>query len=230
MDDDREHIRHLLNYFRDKRYIKINGKPILVMYRPELHPNITQAAAIWREEVKTAGFEDVYLVRVENGLRNIDPKSQGFDAAMEFAPDAGSRGPKYLKRKPINYVVKKALHYMSIRRDAFFENRVFDYNRLVDNMLNRPPVDYKRFRMVCPSWDNSARRTTNATIYLDSTPEKFRGWVREMAAYTASQFEGDEQLLFVNAWNEWGEGCHLEPDQRNGLDYLQAFKDGLNSY
>lgn len=228
LEDDREHIRYLIRYFRDDRYIKINGKPVYIMYRPELHPEIKSATAIWREEVRRAGLEGLYLISVENFTKGVDPATLGFDAAMEFAPDFPCHGPKYLKKSPLEYLVTKLLHNLNLRKSGFFDSRVYNYDTLVDNMLAKPAVDYKQFRSVCPSWDNSARRATDAIIFHDSTPEKFKSWVREIAACTAKQFKGDEQLFFINAWNEWGEGCHLEPDERFGLSYLQAFKEGVS--
>src|SRR3546814_79059 len=87
LEDDLEHIRYLIPFFRDDRYIKIDGKPVYVMYRPELHPEIEAAADRWREEVKQAGFEGLYLISVENFTKGVDPVGYRFDAAMEFAPD-----------------------------------------------------------------------------------------------------------------------------------------------
>ena len=84
----------------------------------------------------------------------------------------------------------------------------------------RPP--YKRFRCVTPSFDNSARRARNATIFHGSTPALYERWLRGAIEDTQDTFEGDERIVFVNAWNEWAEGNHLEPDQRWGRAYLDA--------
>ena len=228
LEDDRAHIRYLIPYFRDERYIKIGGKPVYLMYRPELHPAINDAVAIWREEAKQAGFEDIYLVNVENFTKGVSPDVYGFDAAMDFAPDFTCTGPRYIKKQRIRYWVTRFLHRKNLLRSGFFEHHVYHYDALVDNMINKPIANYKQFRSVCPSWDNSARRKQEATIFHRSTPDKFKSWVKETTAYTRKYFEGDERLFFVNAWNEWGEGCHLEPDQRFGSAYLEAFKSGLN--
>lgn len=225
--DDRNHILHVISYFKDDRYIKVNGRPVYVMYRPELHPDILRATSIWRAEVKKAGFEDLYLIRVENFLKDIDPESHGFDAGMEFAPDFVCAGRPYLRRYPTKFRMTRWLHRKGIRKSGYFENNVYGYDTLVDNTLKKPPVTYKRFRSVCPSWDNSARRKVDATIFHGATPGKFGSWVRETVKYTADHFDGEEQLFFINAWNEWGEGCHLEPDQQFGLSYLEALKAGL---
>jgi hypothetical protein len=94
-------------------------------------------------------------------------------------------------------------------------------------MMARPEPGYTRFRSICPSWDNSARRKKNATIYIRSTPRKFGEWARFTKNYTEKNFTGEEQLFFINAWNEWAEGCHLEPDQKYKHQYLQELKNAL---
>ncbi len=227
LEDDLNHINYLISFFKDERYIKIDNKPVYIMYRSELHPNIKEATLLWREEVKKAGFDDLYLIRVENFVKNINPAEHGFDAGMEFAPDILCRGEKYSKKNPIKHFITKKLHNLGVHKSAFFENEVYDYNQLADNMMAKPKSDYKYFRCVCPSWDNSARRTINATLYHDATPQKFTEWVKFIKNYTTSNFNSNEQIFFINAWNEWAEGCHLEPDQKYGLEYLHALKQGL---
>lgn len=92
-------------------------------------------------------------------------------------------------------------------------------------MINKPKPDYKYFRCISPSWDNSARRKKNAAILFGSTPQLFGYWAKKMKDYSDKNLPADEKLLFINAWNEWGEGCHLEPDEKWGFAYLQALKD-----
>jgi lipopolysaccharide biosynthesis protein len=78
-----------------------------------------------------------------------------------------------------------------------------------------------------PAWDNTARRRAQGTIFVRSSPELFGYWAEAIVAETCNRFDGDERIVFVNAWNEWGEGCHLEPDQRFGRQYLEALRAGL---
>ncbi|WP_131538476.1 glycosyltransferase WbsX family protein [Pedobacter nototheniae] len=227
LKDDYEHIKYLIPFFKDERYIKIDGKPVFLVYRSELHPQINEAVSIWREEVKKAGFEDIYLIRVENFLKDLDPKMHDFDASMEFAPDFAMDVKKYSKKKPISHFFRKLMHKTALKKSAFLSNNVYDYKDMADIMSIKSPKKYKYFRSVFPSWDNSARRKNNATIFVNSSPEKFQNWVEKTVAYTKENFEGDERIIFINAWNEWAEGCHLEPDQKYGHSYLQALKNGL---
>lgn len=228
LEDDKKHIEYLLPYFRDERYIKIDGKPVFLLYRSELHPKIKEATALWRRITQDAGFPDLYLVRVEHFVADIDPESHGFDAGMEFAPDSKMLQKKYTKQKsPVQHFIKKRLHNWKLKSSPYFENRLLSYPQHVNDMLAKSLPTYRYFRCVAPGWDNSARRVKNATIYMDSTPEKFKEWTFRIKKYTEQNFDGDEQIFFINAWNEWAEGCHLEPDQRYGSAYLEAFQKAL---
>lgn len=227
LEDDLNHIKYLMPFFKDERYVKIDGKPVFLMYRTELHPNINQTAEIWREEAKKEGFADLYLIRIENFERNIDPSLHGFDAGTEFAPDGKHSGEKAAKKNMLNYLVSKMLHKTGIKRSAKFTNKVFSYPTLVNNMISKPKPAYKYFRCISPSWDNSARRKENATIYIGSNPKLFGAWAKKMASYTKANLPKNEQLLFINAWNEWGEGAHLEPDEKMGFSYLEELAEAV---
>ena len=227
LEDDRAHIKYLIPFFKDDRYIKIDGKPVFLMYRTELHPNIKEATEIWREEVKIAGFPDLYLIRVENFKKNIDPSLHGFNAGTEFAPDGSCSGKKATKKNLFSYVVSKLLHKTKLKSSAKFKNMIFSYPNLASNMINKPKPNYKYFRCITPSWDNSARRNENAIIYIDNDPKIFGNWAKKMVEYTKTNLPENEQLLFVNAWNEWGEGAHLEPDQKYGFKYLEELANAI---
>jgi hypothetical protein len=95
-------------------------------------------------------------------------------------------------------------------------------------MLAKPEPGFKRFRCVTPMWDNTARRRTGANVYVGSTPELYAAWLSELARQTIDKFAPEEQIVFVNAWNEWAEGCHLEPDLKWGRQYLEATKAALD--
>ena len=105
---------------------------------------------------------------------------------------------------------------------AYRNQKVYSYTAFAKRMESRPPVPYKRFRCAMPGWDNSPRRERDAMIFHGSTPEHFESWLRALVRETLARFAGEERILFVNAWNEWAEGNHLEPDQRWGRAYLEA--------
>lgn len=214
-EDSAAFIRDLFATFRDDRYIRVNGKALLLVYRTNLLPDPKRTAEIWREEMKRADMGELYLVRVENltgGGELISPYELGFDAAMEFAPYWGAIGEKVTDLADVGLPAHKLQNDIS----------VYDYEQCMHAMMRRPKPDYKLFRGVFPAWDNSSRRKSGATLFVNTSPEKYAYWLSSMLGQTIDTFAGDERLMFVNAWNEWGEGCHLEPDNCLGLGYLEA--------
>lgn len=228
LEDDRKHIQYLIQFFKDDRYIKIDNKPMLLMYRSESHSNIKKATAIWREEAIKAGFNGLHLVRTESFEKGIEPSTHGFDAAMEFAPDSTMNTGKIFKKNISKYLFFKLLHHLKVRKDPVYENGIYDYLGLRDNMVQRPIPSYMYYRCACPSWDNSARRKKHAFIFKNSSPEEFRIWIKEIKAYTSRNLPEDNQFMFINAWNEWAEGCHLEPDTKWGYGNLKVIKEELS--
>ena len=224
LEDDERHIDHLLRAFGDKRYIKIDGKPLFLVYRTDLLPAPAQTAALWRKRAQAAGFPDLYLARVESRGTYTDPAAIGFDAVVEFAPDFRVLGVPVGRRERWDTVarIQKRLRSVGLMSEAYIDNRVYLYRSLVSGMLAKPSVDYTRFRCVTPGWDNSPRRSGGAEIFHGSTPEAYEAWLRAIVRETGEARRRDEQILFINAWNEWAEGNHLEPDQRHGLAYLEA--------
>ena len=215
-EDDLAHIQSLIPAFADERYIRIEGKPLFLVYRTECLPDPLRTAQIWREAVAHAGLGGLYLVRVESFRGDIDPQDIGFDAVVEFAPDWGNKG-KLMRRSALHAFLAK----FGALSKAYTENEVFEYQSMIELMLNKPKPPFKRFRCVTPSWDNSPRRAKGAHIFVGSTPDKYGMWLREVMHRTCVDYEGDERIIFINAWNEWGEGNHLEPDLRWGRAYLE---------
>lgn len=218
--DDLAHIQSLIPAFRDERYIRVNGKPLFLVYRAELLPDPVRTAAIWREAAVKAGVGDLYLARVESFdsvHRNITAPALGFDADVEFAPFSWNMGN--VKFRGAFY---RALAAVGLLSRGFIDNRVVDYDAMVRGMLSRPNVDWMRFPCVTPSWDNSARKKRGANIFVGSTPEKYKAWLQQAVASASQRGTGDERIVFINAWNEWAEGNHLEPDLKWGSAYLEA--------
>lgn len=221
-EDDVAHLRHLAPYFADQRYIRLDGKPVFLVYAASRLPDARRTTDTWRAEAHRLGLGELFLCRVESHKWDRgDPRPLGFDAAVEFAPDF-TEVPKELGSDPLQRALRKLIH----SRSGYRHNHVYDYAELIKNMLAKPRVDYPRFRGVSPSWDNSARRRKWAVIFRGSTPELFGGWL-EAVLEDLRTGEGPSGLIFVNAWNEWAEGNHLEPDERFGLRYLEAHRRAM---
>ncbi|HMK49110.1 MAG TPA: glycoside hydrolase family 99-like domain-containing protein, partial [Thermodesulfovibrionales bacterium] len=156
-EDDREHIRWLLNVFRDKRYIRINGRPLMLVYLSQRLPDPARTVRIWREEARKKG-EELYLCKVESiAAEYYDPAVFGFDAAVEFQPDWGNLGP--------------------CRKKIGNGHIIYEYPEIVDRMIGKPRAAYMRFPCVTPSWDNSPRRKHGALIIANSTPAHYSKWL-----------------------------------------------------
>jgi predicted O-linked N-acetylglucosamine transferase (SPINDLY family) len=212
-DYARRIIRDMLPFLQDKRYISVDGKPLLLVYRVDIIPECAEMTAIWREEAEAAGLPGLYLVRVESFV-DIDPRPFGFDAACEFPPHLLNTVAVADRRKLGGL-------------NAEFEGHIFDYSKVAENYGEKPQPEYKRFKGLVPAWDNTARKKLKSVIIANSTPEAYRAWLGRCLRETLKRFKGDERLVFINAWNEWAEGCHLEPDQRNGHAYLEATRSEL---
>lgn len=217
--DSRAFAQSLVPAFMDERYIRVEGKPLFLVYRTGLLPDAKRTAAIWREELQNAGVGDIYLVRIETSIDGLepDPEDIGFDAAVEFAPNWGLTGPRIHDLATIGH------DSLKLPSDV----RAYDYVHCMWNMLKRPLPDYKLFRGVFPSWDNTPRRLTSPDMFLRSSPAFYSFWLTNICKQTIERMHGDERLVFVNAWNEWGEGCHLEPDEHSGVEFLQATRMAL---
>ncbi len=220
--DDLAHIRALLPAFADPRYIRIDGRPVFLVYRTGLLPDPARTAERWREEALRSGIGDLYLIRVENFTVDPVPSSIGFDAAMSFAPDWRSTVPA---RRPSALV--RALRRLQLVDPVLERQLVRNYADLAASFLAQPSASYVRYQSVTPMWDNSARRReSGAAIFDGSTPALYERWLQE-AAVRFQPPSRDENLIFINAWNEWAEGNHLEPCQRWGMAYLDATREAL---
>lgn len=202
--------------FKDKRYIKIEGKPVLLVYRAEIIPEVRKIVNNWRKIAKSNGFEDIYLISMQN-FKEINPYNMGFDAAVEFAPQLSSHYPEKIK-------VKETF------KDLLNTNATLaDIKEVIDNMTYRNRVNYPRVKCICPSWDNSPRRKNKgARILLNASPSKFKTFLKIAIRESISNNLPANGMLFINAWNEWGEGAHLEPDERFGYQYLRNIKQILS--
>lgn len=222
--DDREHIRWLLPYLKDRRYITVLGRPVIFLYRAQQLPNLAETIRVWREAAVAAGLPGLYFSWVEGNHPTETPNlvGQGLDAACEFQPRTGSSGA------PQPTWVRGTARQLLPR--PWRTNQIRDYDRLVAGALGRPTPPYKRFPCVTPGWDNAARRAPRlpANIWTGSTPIAYERWLRR----TLEKFEPfgpDEDFVIVNAWNEWAEGNHLEPDRKWGRAYLEATRRAVDS-
>lgn len=215
--DDLAHIRHLACAFADPRYVRVQNQPLFLVYRAGNLPDAKRTTDTWRAECQRLGIGDLFLARVESFHdEHTDPHALGFDAAVEFAPD-WLLLPEPLRRTRVWRWATR----LRLSARAYQTERVYDYATLVAQSLAKPEPAYLRFPCVTPMWDNSARRNSGSVILKNSTPALYEQWLRAVVARTRTR-PSHEQIIFINAWNEWAEGNHLEPDARYGRAYLEA--------
>jgi Glycosyltransferase WbsX len=227
--DDLAHICWLARAFADPRYIRIENKPLFVIYRAHKLPDIRKTAAIWRDECRRLGIGEVFLCRVDTGTDVLPPNEMGLDAAVEFQPEFPNIGKLLsLRRLKLTQWRWNDLRFF-LRRKFLDDNiNVQNYRHLVSSMSTRIQPNYLRFPCVTPGWDNSPRRRRNPIVFIGSSPRLFHHWLVETLAKLMKS-TNTPRILFLNAWNEWAEGNHLEPDQRYGRAYLEALREALRS-
>ncbi|QDA59353.1 glycosyl hydrolase [Hymenobacter jejuensis] len=222
-DDDLNHIRYLAPMFADPRYIRVDGKPVFIVYRMDLFPNIKRTTDIWRNEAHRLGIGDLYLIQVDRVGHDGDLTATGFDAAMEFHPDYHHLPMRYVGKYKDRFFNKTGLY-----KPPYYKDNIYEYEKYIQNAMSKAQSKYKLFPGVTPDWDNSARRKQDATIFLGSTPELYENWLRDVVK-KFKPYSKEENFIFINAWNEWAEGNHLEPCQKWGRQYLEATLNALNN-
>jgi lipopolysaccharide biosynthesis protein len=241
-EDDRAHIQALIPYFKDKRYIRVNNKPVIAIYKTALMPDPRRTTEIWREEASRAGME-LYICRFDSfqylGASYLEQGN--FDAAIDFQPFGNHIGEFYKmldeenKEKILKRIVEKLQRsVLQITNKSKYEQyiqkkwRILDYSKYVDFVITKSFPPYKLFPGITPMWDNYARKKENYFIFKNATPEDYGRWLKHIV----NSFEPkspEENFVFINAWNEWAEGNHLEPCQRWGKQYLEKTKEAFDA-
>ncbi len=200
--DDLAHVRWLVHAFADPRYITVNGRPIFLVYRPHDLPHPERTTDLFRKECVKAGIPEPYLVGINAHQPTKDTRALGFDSTLNFEPQLSAvPGPGDPGLK------------------------IYDYTIAVGRMRAQRR-EYPTHPCVMVSWDNTSRRGDDGIVFINATPEAF-GKGLEAVVQSVEGAPAEERLVFVNAWNEWAEGNHLEPDLRYGLEWLRAARSVL---
>ena len=213
-EDEAAFIRDLIPVLRDERYIRIGGRPLVLVYRPTRFSNVRRAAELWREVCIAEGVGDPFLAYVQRFVTD-DPAEFGFDAAVEFPP---FHLPLVNAARPVEELA------------IGFTGRIDDYEALREAASRRPDPPYTLFRGVMPSWDGTPRGGAVAPSFVNAAPEGYGAWLDDACRWTVQHHAPSSHFVFVNAWNDWGRGCHLEPDQRYGRLFLEAGRDATARY
>lgn len=203
-NDDIDFIKSLVPFFKDKRYIRIDDKLCLIVYRAQHLPHVLKTVEIWRDYCRTIGLGEIHIcAALTHG--NEDYTKFGFDSGVEFPPHN-------LQSANIN---------VQVRFHNAFQGNLMQFAAIAQSYLARTYGTSRIFRTVFPSWDNTARTNARALVVLNGTPKNYEYWLASTID-AVKQSNKNNEPIFINAWNEWAEGCHLEPDQRYGLGFLEA--------
>lgn len=208
-EHDLEFIADIAKYLRDPRYIHVEGKLLLIIYRPNLFPDMAKTAGRWRKWCRDNGLGELFIAYVQS-FDNSPPDKYALDAAIEFPPSGWYAPPEAIE---------------DIDPNPGFSGRLLEWRHLVRRSDTYDTTEPWVLRGACPSWDNTARRKGAATIFHRSSPKLFKRWLLNAFSDTINRIAvPDKRLVFINAWNEWAEGAHLEPDKRYGYAWLDAVR------
>lgn len=198
----------LRQYFENERYIKIDGRPLLCIWAPEKNPLIIEYADILHEQAQKCGYPGIWLAGVA-AFADCHPNLLGLDSMIEYAPNWN----------------REAM--LSGSEDS---PRIYSYPETLRIMVSKKITNYIYNRCVFPGWDNTPRRGPGGIVFVDSSVDIYKACLEFIIQYTQMCLPPTMQYVFLNAWNEWGEGCILEPDERNGFTYLKATRDVIRKY
>jgi glycosyltransferase involved in cell wall biosynthesis len=208
-EEEQALIAELARHFADPRYIRVQGRPVVMMYRASLVPDTREEVAGWRARFKAEHGEDPVFVMAQS-FDDVDPIPLGFDGAIEFPPH------KLAKRTT---PISASLDYL----DPDFTGTVFSFDEVVRASLEEPTPDYPLIKCAVPGWDNDPRKQGNGTVVIHGAkPATYEAWLGELVERAVRTPFFGEPLVCVNAWNEWCEGAYLEPDLHYGAAFLNA--------
>ena len=216
-DDHAAHFDWLLQAFSDRRYLKVDGKPIFVIYKPDDIPDVLKVTEFWRQKAFKAGLPGLYLIGVSHYQQHWDPRSRGLDAStMQMLPPRVARIPwRHLITK-IKLALKGNRHELAI----------WDYKDVLPRLLRTQSVEWPDYPLVLPNWDNTPRSGMRGLVFENATPELFRSLLNKAIGRVLAR-PSDERIVFLKAWNEWAEGNYVEPDQKWGRAWLEVIKEEL---
>ncbi|HEL2315798.1 MULTISPECIES: glycosyltransferase WbsX family protein [Streptococcus] len=240
-DEWKRHFDYLLQFFRDENYILVNGKPLLVLYRPEIVDCLNPMLDYWEELAKEAGFEGMCFAYQQVSYYLSSGKDESrFTYRIEYQPGYA----RYDSQKNSGGLKSNLLSFRTAIRDLvsrvdkklgtnivskLTKNSLAfeDYDELCTAIINRKGEDEKSVAGMFVDWDNTPRRGNRGRVCLGSTPEKFKYYMTKQVKNVQETYQND--MIFIFAWNEWAEGGYLEPDEKNKYGYLEALKESLEN-
>lgn len=209
-EDDLDFIAYIAPYLRDPRYLRVEGHPLLLVYRPGLLPDPAGTLARWRAWCRDNGVGELHLAYVQS-FERPEPSSLGFDAAVEFPP---------------NLTAPPSVAPAQTFFNPEHVGEILDWREIARTGSERVEPGYLLYPGVNPGWDNEPRRPGRGRTLLHASPRGYRDWLARAIERVQARVP-QQRLVFINAWNEWAEGAVLEPDARLGHAWLEATRMAL---
>lgn len=229
----KEHFDYLLPFFRDERYIKIEGKPLLVLYKTDIIPDMNEMLDYYQNLAKNAGLPGIsfaYQALYQNQL--VMPDDSRFDFNIHYEPPYAVRNLTHQRHSTLRKIKRKIECFLNMHTNINIERvsldtglKFFDYDQVWETILKRKPISEKCVPGAYVDWDNTPRRPTRGSIHRGASPEKFEKYLSEQIRRAKDVFHKD--MIFLFAWNEWAEGGYIEPDEKFRYGYLEAIKKAL---
>ncbi len=215
--DHEAHFRALLPAFRDPRYIRVDGKPLFMVYNPDELPDAPRFIALWQRLARAEGLEGIHFVGQTDHASDIGRlRSMGFDAVNVV------RLFEFFRRD--FSLAERA--WMKLMRVGFGRGRIVDYARAARFFTGEEDRRDDCYPTLIPNWDHSPRSGRRGHILVRSTPAKFRAHAEATLRNVAGK-SAEHRVVFLKSWNEWAEGNYMEPDLRFGRGYLEALRTAL---
>lgn len=211
MDDHKKHFYELLKAFTDNRYVKVDGKPLFLIYRPTELPDINKVTDFWRELAVKEGLPGLHLVGVSH-YETWNPADYGLDAVVD------QRLPDKKKHIPSAFPLLKLQALLGKKLPT-----IYDYKKIIPTLVRTEMPLFESYPCVIPNWDNTPRSGVNGLVFTGVTMDLFQYQLNRALTRVSGLPEG-RRLVFLKAWNEWAEGNYIEPDLRYGMQFLEAIR------
>lgn len=222
-----EHFYYLLDFFKDERYIKIDNKPVYIVYIPQDIRLRHQMFATWNKLAKEQGFNGIYLIAMSTSYGK-DIKSDLYDAYLEFEPLSLFRDDKSWRKYLDDW---KMRHIDAIKKEHcnllnwIWTRNTYSYNYLCREIEKKAKRnDPKTFAGIFTGWDNTSRKDEMGIVVKGSNPWRFQRHLMKMLKLSE---KNQRKFIFLNAWNEWSEGAYIEPDKKYKYGYLKALRKAI---
>ncbi|HVM49402.1 MAG TPA: glycoside hydrolase family 99-like domain-containing protein [Candidatus Acidoferrum sp.] len=230
VQDFRSHFQALLPAFLDRRYVRVDGSPLFLVYRPLKIPDCRGMLTLWRTLAREAGLRGVHFVaHLDHCDREWDAEGAGFDAVTIWPLGQIARSRNWLASRRLKRTMsRRRLPWTGRLAKALWPglDRVYDYGEVWPKLVCPAERNCRYYPMAVPNWDTTARYGPDAVILHNSTPDLFRLHFRKVLE-SCAQATGRERIVFLKSWNEWAEGNYLEPDLRFGHGYLEVIRGEL---